>query len=99
MTAVGILVIILNFFDAVFTTAGLSQGVVVELNPMLRELYAISPLGTFIAKVVLIPLGVIFALRAGAGTRLTRVGLIICLFVYLWAFGLHFIWLNRVLFC
>ncbi len=91
--------IILNFFDTVFTTAGLSQGVVVELNPLIRALHSVSPLGTFIAKIVLIPLGVIFVLRKGAGKRWAMVGLIICLLIYLWAFGLHFFWLNRVLLC
>lgn len=96
MLAIALGVIILNFLDAVLTQAGLVQGVVTELNPILASLYRHNPGLTFAGKLLLVPLGVSFVAIVGQGKRWAFRGLVVCLCVYLIALGLHLLWLAEV---
>ncbi len=95
MFVLALLVILLNFFDAVFTQAGLAHGIVIEVNPLLAILYHLNPTITFVSKLVLIPLGVGFVAINGEERVWVFYGLIFCVVVYLVAFGLHLLWLGQ----
>ncbi|MBO8126644.1 MAG: hypothetical protein H0Z38_05325 [Firmicutes bacterium] len=96
MLPLGILVIILNFFDAVLTTAGLAQGVVTEVNPLLNFFFSLNPLLTFAGKVALVPLGVMVVVWKGQGRTWVYWGLLFCALIYTWAAGLHLVWLANL---
>ncbi len=95
MILLALLVILLNFFDTVFTQAGLARGIVVEVNPFLAILYQFDPTVTFVSKLVLIPLGIGFVAINGQGRDWVFYGLVFCLVIYLVAFGLHLLWLGQ----
>ena len=83
----------LTAFDVLATAYGLQIGTITEGNPIMAVLYDISPLLAILAGFALTTLCV-YVLWKNRKTPLAYYGLWGVLFIKVYIFGLHIVWLG-----
>lgn len=76
-----VLLLVLNVLDGLFTLTYLELGLAHEANPLMREAYALSPLGFMVFKLLVVNAGV-WVLAAHWSSRLARGALGAATFAY-----------------
>lgn len=92
----GILLLILATFDALFTDIGIQNHHITEANPMMHSIYEANIAGFYFIKIAL-PLLLIGIVAKLESNPLILVLLYIAIFFYVNVMMLHFFWLTIVL--
>lgn len=87
------ILLFLNAFDGIATCLGMRLGHLSEDNPIMAQL---SPNGIMAFKLTIVSLCIMF-LYGTRRHRMSRIGTLGCIGVYVYIFALHCQWIGKVL--
>lgn len=87
------MLLFLNIFDGVATCLGMRLGHLSEANPILAHL---SPIGILAVKLILVNF-LILVLFSQQENKLSRIGTLVVLGVYVHIYVLHLSWIGTVI--
>lgn len=93
LTKMGIILLILAAFDAVFTDFGIQHHLIAEANPVMRSIYEVNVTGFYVIKIAL-PVLLIAIVSKLESKPFLLILLNIAILLYVAVLMLHFFWLT-----